>query len=103
MVLLLIKSSLSKEAMAEVIGLSSSRQVWLALENAYNHDSLERMHTLRDTLRQLQKGSSTVSEFGRKIKLLCDQLAAIGHPVNEMIALKDNHTWNWCLVQKRPT
>ncbi|KAJ0790592.1 putative 7-deoxyloganetin glucosyltransferase [Helianthus annuus] len=41
------------------------------------------MHTLRDSIRQLTKGASTVSEFGRKFKSLCDQLAAIGHPITE--------------------
>ncbi|MFS7997506.1 putative RNA-directed DNA polymerase [Helianthus anomalus] len=91
-VLWLIQSSLSEEAMNEVIGLSTARQVWLAFENAYSHCSLERMHTLRDTLRQLQKGSSTVSEFGQKFKLLCDQLAAIGHPVDE----NDKCHWFLC-------
>ncbi|XP_022031504.1 uncharacterized protein LOC110932482 [Helianthus annuus] len=38
---------------------------------------------LRDNLRLLQKGSSTVADFGRKFKAICDQLAAIGHPVAE--------------------
>ncbi|GKB95459.1 putative RNA-directed DNA polymerase [Tanacetum coccineum] len=70
------------EAMAEVLGLQTARDVWLALEAAYSHDSVERMHTLKDSLRALTKGNSTVAEFGRKFKAICDQLAAIGRPVD---------------------
>ncbi|KAJ0752082.1 putative RNA-directed DNA polymerase [Helianthus annuus] len=80
---LLIQSSLSEEAMAEIIGLTSAKDIWLALENAYINSSLERVYTLQDTLRQMQKGSATVAEYGRKFKSLCDQLAAIGHPPSE--------------------
>ncbi|GJX90099.1 retrovirus-related pol polyprotein from transposon TNT 1-94 [Tanacetum coccineum] len=55
-VLLIQQSSLSEEAMADVLGLTSSRAVWLALESAYSHDSLERSQNLKDSLRQLKKG-----------------------------------------------
>ncbi|XP_022025028.1 uncharacterized protein LOC110925379 [Helianthus annuus] len=82
-VCLLLQSSLSEEAMSEIIGISNARQIWLALETAYSHRSTDRMHILRDNLRMLQKGSSSVAEFGRKFKTICDQLAAIGHPVDE--------------------
>ncbi|GKB85874.1 retrovirus-related pol polyprotein from transposon RE1 [Tanacetum coccineum] len=91
-VLLLLHSSLSEEAMAEVLGLQIARDVWLALEAAYSHDSVERMHTLKDSLRALTKGNSTVAEFGRKFKAICDQLAAIGRPVDE----DDKTHWFLC-------
>ncbi|XP_076903366.1 uncharacterized protein LOC143558406 [Bidens hawaiensis] len=91
-VLLIIQATLSKEAMSEIIGLTTARQVWLALENAYSQHSLERMHTLNDILRQMKKGSSTVSEYGCKFKLICDQLAAIGYLVKE----HDKTHWFLC-------
>ncbi|KAJ0614260.1 putative RNA-directed DNA polymerase [Helianthus annuus] len=78
--------------MAETIGHTTARQVWQALQTAYSHHSVERMHTLRDSLRQLTRGASTVSEFGRKFKSLCDQLAAIDHPVTD----EDKHHWFLC-------
>ncbi|KAI3500548.1 hypothetical protein L1887_36372 [Cichorium endivia] len=90
--LLIIQSSLSEEAMAETLGLNNAYAIWKALEDAYSHDSMERVHTLRDTLRQLQKGSSTVPEYGRKFKAICDQLAAIGQPVDEL----DKAHWFLC-------
>ncbi|GJR00285.1 retrovirus-related pol polyprotein from transposon TNT 1-94 [Tanacetum coccineum] len=59
--LILIQSSLPKEEMAETLGHKTTGAVWCTLE----------------------KVSSTVGEFGRKFKHICDQLTAIGHPVEE--------------------
>lgn len=81
-ILCLLQSSLTEESMAEVIGASSSRAVWLALEAAFSHDSESRAHQLREELQMLKKGTLSVAEYGRKFKLLCDQLAAIGRPVD---------------------
>ncbi|GJR41372.1 retrovirus-related pol polyprotein from transposon RE1 [Tanacetum coccineum] len=69
-----------------------ARAIWCALEAAYSHDSVERMHTLRDSLRQIKKGSSTVVEFARKFKAICDQLNAIGHPLDDT----DKSHWFLC-------
>ncbi|GKB40575.1 putative RNA-directed DNA polymerase, partial [Tanacetum coccineum] len=54
-----------------------------ALEAAYGNSSIKRVHTIRDQLRLIQKGTKPVAEYGRLFKTLCDQLAAIGHPVDE--------------------
>ncbi|KAM0033819.1 hypothetical protein Hdeb2414_s0016g00490351 [Helianthus debilis subsp. tardiflorus] len=89
---LILNSSLTEEAVAEVLGLSSARQIWLALQAAYSNTSLERMHLLRDSLRQLTKGSASVTEFGQKFKAICDQLAAIGQPVTDT----DKTHWFLC-------
>ncbi|KAF5803264.1 hypothetical protein HanXRQr2_Chr06g0269271 [Helianthus annuus] len=91
-VVLLLHSSLTEEAMSETIGHSTASQIWTALEHAYSNHSIERMHTLRDSLRQLQKGSSSVSKYGRKFKALCDQLTAIGRPVTK----EDKRHWFLC-------
>ncbi|XP_022030348.1 uncharacterized protein LOC110931255 [Helianthus annuus] len=77
--------------MSEIIGLTSAKDICLALEAAYNNCSVERVYTLQDTLRQMQKGSSTITEYGRKFKSFCDQLAAIGHPPSE------NDKFHWFL------
>ncbi|KAF5770729.1 putative RNA-directed DNA polymerase [Helianthus annuus] len=90
--ILLLKSSLSEQAAAEVIGITNARQIWVALEAAYSNSSVERIHVLRDSLRQLTKGTSSVSDFSHKFKNLCDQLAAIGHPVAEI----DKTHWFLC-------
>ncbi|PWA41362.1 zinc finger, CCHC-type, Gag-polypeptide of LTR copia-type [Artemisia annua] len=41
--------------MAETLGHTTAKDVWCALADAYSHESVERMHILRDSLRQLQK------------------------------------------------
>ncbi|KAM0045580.1 putative RNA-directed DNA polymerase [Helianthus debilis subsp. tardiflorus] len=88
---LILNSSLTEEAIAEILGLTTARQIWTALEAAYSNTSLERMHLLRDNLRRLTKGSSTVADYGRRFKAICDQLSAIGHPV------KDTDKTHWFL------
>ncbi|PWA41128.1 zinc finger, CCHC-type [Artemisia annua] len=80
---MILNASLTEEAIAEVFGLQDSPSMWLALENAFCNMSIERVHLLRDQLRQSTKGSDTVSNYGRKFKLICDPFAAVGHPVDE--------------------
>ncbi|PWA53009.1 zinc finger, CCHC-type, Gag-polypeptide of LTR copia-type [Artemisia annua] len=55
---ILFQSSLTEEAAAEVLGLTTARQIWLSLEAAYSNASVERIHSLRDSLRQLTKGNT---------------------------------------------
>ncbi|KAI3494498.1 hypothetical protein L1887_40746 [Cichorium endivia] len=80
---ILLQASISEEASSEIVGLPSARLIWSALEAAYNNSSSERIQNLRDQLRLLSKGTTSVTDFGRKFKSLCDQLSAIGHPVDE--------------------
>ncbi|GJR67876.1 retrovirus-related pol polyprotein from transposon TNT 1-94 [Tanacetum coccineum] len=77
---ILLQSSLTEEAAAEVLGLTTAHQIWLSLEAAYSNASVERIHLLRDSLRQLKKGTSSVSDYCHRFKALCNQLSAIGHP-----------------------
>ena len=89
---ILLNSSLTEEAAAEVLGLPDSRSIWTALQAAYSSSSVERIHSLRDSLRQMQKGTNTIFEYGRKFKTICDQLAAIDQPVDDM----DKIHWFLC-------
>lgn len=82
-VLLILQSSLSEESMTVVLGLSSPRDVWKALESAYSHDSQERSQNLKDSLRQLKKGNLSISEYARQFKSICDKLQAIVKVVPE--------------------
>jgi len=73
----------SEEAMAVTVGLTTSRDVWLALERVFSHGSKTREIRLKVELQLMKKGSRTVAEFSRDFKNLCDQLLAIGRPVDE--------------------
>ncbi|GJX93509.1 RNA-directed DNA polymerase, eukaryota [Tanacetum coccineum] len=70
-------SSLPTRSAAEVLGLTTTRQIWLSLEAAYSNASVERIHSLRDSLRQLTKGTSSVSDYGRRFKAICDYTTTI--------------------------
>ncbi|XP_022024724.1 uncharacterized protein LOC110925061 [Helianthus annuus] len=59
--------------------------------------SEEAMTNLRDQLYTLLKGSKSVADFGRQLKGLSDQLAAIGYPVN-----RDDQT-HWFLFGLGPS
>lgn len=53
-------ASLTKMAMAEVIGCTTARAAWLALEAAFSYSSESRVNQLREKLLFLKKGSLTV-------------------------------------------
>lgn len=79
----LLLSSLTEETLAIVVGCDSSRAIWVALEQAFSHDSKSREFSLKDELHSMTLGSRTVNEFGRSFKALCDRLAAIGRPIDD--------------------
>ena len=81
--LILLLSSLTEEAMAEVLGLSTSHAVWTALESSFSHRSKIHEIRLKDELQHLKRGSRSVNEYSRSFKALCDQLAAMGSPADD--------------------
>ncbi|KAJ8643176.1 hypothetical protein MRB53_004924 [Persea americana] len=68
--------------MAEAVGLSTSREVWTALENAFSHRSKAREIHLKDDLQLIKRGTRPVTAYTRAFKALCDQLHAIGRPID---------------------
>ncbi|KAJ0913232.1 putative RNA-directed DNA polymerase [Helianthus annuus] len=90
--LILLNASLTEEALSVIVGLTSAREIWLALEAAFCSASVERVQNLCDTFRLTQKGDKSVSEFGHTFKSICDQLSAIGHAVEPM----DQIHWFLC-------
>jgi len=75
-------SSLTEESFAEIVGLSTTREVWLALETAFNHRSKAPEIHLKDELQLMKRGSRPVTHFARAFKSLYDQFHAIGRPVD---------------------
>jgi transposase InsO family protein len=78
----LLLSSLTEEAMVEAVGLSTSHEVWTALENTFSHRSKAREIRLKDDLQLMKRGTRPVTAYARAFKALCDQLHAIGRPVD---------------------
>ncbi|XP_042982037.1 uncharacterized protein LOC122311522 isoform X1 [Carya illinoinensis] len=71
-------STLSDNLIAQVVGYSTSRQVWSALDKLFASQSQSRIIQLRYQLATLSKGSSSVSEYFRKVKHLSDTMCAAG-------------------------
>ncbi|XP_022033732.1 uncharacterized protein LOC110935668 [Helianthus annuus] len=80
---MLLNASLTEEVLGEVIGLPTAYSIWQALEQAFSNTSVDRIQNLRDQLRLISKGTSTVADFGRRFKHIVDQLTAVGQPVDD--------------------
>jgi hypothetical protein len=79
-----ILSSLTEKAMAAAIGLATSRDVWVALERVFSHRSKTWEIRLKDELQLMKKGNRSIADFVCAFKGLCDQLVAIGRPIDEV-------------------
>ncbi|KAG6736096.1 hypothetical protein POTOM_061203 [Populus tomentosa] len=69
--------------MVEVLGLSTSHAVWTALESSFCHRSKIHEIHLKDEPQHLKRGSRSVPEYSYSFKAFCDQLVAIGSPVDD--------------------
>ncbi|KAF5462645.1 hypothetical protein F2P56_018633 [Juglans regia] len=74
-------SSLSESILAKVVGATTSREVWSALEKMYSSHSRARLSTTRRQLSTVTKGGMTISDYFQTVKSLADTLAVIGHPL----------------------
>ncbi|OMO54374.1 NB-ARC domain-containing protein [Corchorus capsularis] len=82
-VLSCLKATLSPSAQAQVLGLTSSRQVWTTLETIFNQQCQAKLDLLRDELQSINKGSMSIEEYLAKIKSIADNLAAINNPISD--------------------
>ncbi|KAA8525548.1 hypothetical protein F0562_007399 [Nyssa sinensis] len=80
-VLSILMSSLSESILAKVIGVTTSREVWCALEKMYSSHSRARLSTTRRQLSTVTKGGMSISDYFQTVKSLADILVAIGHPL----------------------
>lgn len=78
-----ILSSLTEGVHAQVVGLSTSYEVWHHLATTYASTSKARIMQLRLQLHQLKKGADTMSEFLLKAKSIADQLAMALKPIDD--------------------
>jgi len=76
-----IISALSVEALPHVIGLSTSRDVWLTLETMFSTQSQSRIMQLKQQVATLKKGTLSISAYYQKVQGFSHLLAAIGKPI----------------------
>jgi hypothetical protein len=84
LVLSLLLTSLTEQAMSAVVGLTSSHDVWYTLETTFNHRSKSRELCFKDELQDMKKDTRFVVEYSREFKSVCDQLAAMGRSVDNL-------------------
>ncbi|KAJ0093923.1 hypothetical protein Patl1_25280 [Pistacia atlantica] len=77
-----ILSSLTESLLTQIIGLTTSRDVWLGLEKTFSSTSSARILSIRFQLSTLKKASLTITDYFTKVKQLSDTLSAISHPLS---------------------
>jgi hypothetical protein len=73
-----IISTLSVETLPHVIGLTTSREVWITLETLFSAQSQSRIMQLKQQVSNMKKGSQTISTYFQKAQGLSHLLAAVG-------------------------
>uniref|UniRef100_A0A2N9G1B4 Uncharacterized protein n=1 Tax=Fagus sylvatica TaxID=28930 RepID=A0A2N9G1B4_FAGSY len=59
-------------------------QFWSTLETTFSHRSKSRELRLKDELQHIKKDAKTIVEYSHEFKSVCDQLAAMGRPVDDL-------------------
>ncbi|XP_010264417.1 PREDICTED: uncharacterized protein LOC104602429 [Nelumbo nucifera] len=78
-----IISSLTESMVMEVIGLTTTTEVWQALSATYFTNSRSRALHLKQQLQSINKGSESITEYVKKAKVIFDSLAAISEQVGK--------------------
>ena len=82
--LCLLLSSLTEEVIVFVVGLSTARDVWLALEIRFSHHLKALELRLKDDLQLMKRGTKSVAEYARTFNTICDRLHGIGRSVDDI-------------------
>ncbi|KAH9666463.1 hypothetical protein KPL70_020649 [Citrus sinensis] len=77
-------SLMTEEVMSGIVGVENAQQIWSSLEDQLLPMTKEKEVHLMDRLATLKKGSLSVEEYVRKYKHICDCLATINKPVNDL-------------------
>ena len=64
--------------------VDTSRDAWLALQRAFSNRSRSKVMSLKERLSSISKGTSSISCFMQSIRFIADELALIGHPLDDL-------------------
>nr|CAD1839991.1 unnamed protein product [Ananas comosus var. bracteatus] len=78
-----IQATLTEGVLAQVVGLQTSRDVWVALERRYASLSRAHISQLTTQLQTIKKGGMTITDYMNKIKAISDNLAAVGKSIHD--------------------
>jgi len=79
-----ISGAVSENILSLIIGLETSYEVWQTLLNRFTQKSVAKEFELRGKLQACQKRDRSLNVYLREFKSICDQLNAIGKPVDEI-------------------
>ncbi|XP_008238542.1 PREDICTED: uncharacterized protein LOC103337169 [Prunus mume] len=78
----LIIASSTEDVMPHIVGTSTSFQAWKALTQAFGSPTNTRLLQLHTQLQNFSKGDLLIATYLQKAKLIADQLAAAGKPLD---------------------
>jgi len=81
LILSALVSSLSEPILANVVNLTTSREVWLTLEKMFSSQSKSRVMQSRYQLATLKKGALSIADYFQKAQTLAHTLAASEEPL----------------------
>ncbi|XP_021829321.1 uncharacterized protein LOC110769611, partial [Prunus avium] len=77
-----IIASLSEDVLPHIVGTSTSSEAWTCLKQDFGSPTNTRLLQLHTQLQNLPKGDLLVATYLQKAKLLADQLAVAGKPLD---------------------
>ena len=86
-VLLNLVSSLSENILLCVVGKTTSKEAWEALSKHCSSSNPSRIIHLHNILHKSSKGTRSVPKYVQDIRRTCDELAAVGYPVQESVSI----------------
>ncbi|XXG82551.1 hypothetical protein AAC387_Pa10g0471 [Persea americana] len=78
-----INATLSDFAFPYIVGKETANDVWESLEHRCGSLTCSHVIELQRRMQHVKKGSSTMLEYLYQLKVISDQLATCGSPVNE--------------------
>lgn len=82
-ILIWLNSTLSKEIILFTVGVTSSCELWLNLENRFGVVFVVHIHQLRSRLHSIHKGDLSTYEYLQRIKGISNALMVVGSPVSD--------------------
>uniref|UniRef100_A0A5B7CDG3 Putative retrovirus-related Pol polyprotein n=1 Tax=Davidia involucrata TaxID=16924 RepID=A0A5B7CDG3_DAVIN len=78
-----LNATLSSSALSQVIGYTTSKEVWQALERRFSSSSRSHVLQLKSNLHHISKGIDTIAVYVQKIKQARDNLAAVSMLIDD--------------------
>ena len=86
-VLSILVFSLSETIIPCVVGKTTAKEAWEALNKHCSSSNPSRIMHLHNRLHNSSKGTRSIPEYVQEIRRTCDELAAVGYPMQEGVSI----------------